>query len=234
MEDKEKRLLESLICYHSNNKTRMGATKDGGYVVVNGYSYDLLIGCGAADDISFEVEFLNLSPNIKGYVFDGTVENAPMSHKNLSFVKKNISNSNSENTTDLKYLINSHNSIFLKMDIDNSEWSWFDCLSNEHLKNISQICIEWHFPLNPHKVKVLERLSSLFYLFHIHGNNYKPCENVLGVEVPKVFECTYVRKDLLGSEPSLNKITFPTDLDFPNNLNKPDILLSTYPYVHDQ
>ena len=34
--------LKSLLCYHSDNKARVGDNNDGGYVIVDGFEYDTL------------------------------------------------------------------------------------------------------------------------------------------------------------------------------------------------
>ena len=49
--------------------------------------------------------------------------------------------------------------------------------------------------------------------------------------IPAVFECTYVRKDLLDN-PSLNKEPFPTKLDSRNTYKKLDFVIDCPPWVH--
>ena len=52
--------LELLEIYKSDNypKIRLGRGKDGGYVIIDGLNYDLLLGCGISNDDSFEHCFL--------------------------------------------------------------------------------------------------------------------------------------------------------------------------------
>ena len=55
-----------------NNLVRIGPTHDGGYVIADGFNYDLFISCGIANDIRFEEAFLDIHP-IKCIAFDGTI-----------------------------------------------------------------------------------------------------------------------------------------------------------------
>ena len=39
-------------------KIRLGKDNDGGYVIYDGLNYDLIIGCGISNDLSFEEDFV--------------------------------------------------------------------------------------------------------------------------------------------------------------------------------
>ena len=174
--------LELLQIYKSDDypKIRLGRGKDGGYVIIDGLEYDLLLGCGISNDDSFEHCFLKKYTKINCFAFDGTIKNLPNSHERINFVKKNISDKNSSNTTNLHKIINNYQNIFLKMDIEGCEYKWLHSLSNEHLSKISQIVIEFHskyFNLprfnDKYLYSVFEKLNKTHYLMHLHGNNYK-------------------------------------------------------------
>lgn len=51
---------------------RVGRNNDGGYVIVEPFTYDCLISAGIADDTSFEQQFLQLYSDIPCFAFDGT------------------------------------------------------------------------------------------------------------------------------------------------------------------
>ncbi len=225
-----KLLVDSLKCYHFNNKIRLGKDYDGGYVIGNLYNnYDLFISCGISDDISFEEDFINKYNNIC-YAFDGTINDLPHKNNKIIFHKINIGKSNTNKTTNLHDLINKNNNIFLKIDIEGYEYEWINSLSNEQLNKFKQIVIEIHLPFDQFKYKIMHKLANNFYLIHIHGNNFANTKKRSGYKIPCVFECTYLRKDKLNLK--ANKLSFPTKLDMPNNPNKNDILLNKYPYIH--
>lgn len=217
----------------------MGPSCDGGYVIADGLSYDFFISCGIADDLRFEDAFLN-KYKVNCIVFDGTIRKLPMHTNLLHWEKKNIASMNSLTTTNLKEYMNGKN-IFLKMDIEGSEFNWIDCITNEEMSKFAQIVIEIHWPFDIYRSNMLRKLNKTHYLIHLHGNNY--CDrdipksmpsgrtedgtvNVKNLRLPEVFEATYIRKDLVTSDVIPIEIQFPTTLDYPNNPKAKDISFS--------
>ena len=235
--------LDYLIVYKSKHpKIRIGSINDGGYVIADNLEYDCCISCGIADDINFEKEFLKKYPNVAIIAFDGTIDRLPEENSKIQFIKKNITSFESEKTTNMHYLFEKYNNIFLKMDIETYEFRFLDSLSMDQLKKIKQIVIEFHFPFSepgfthldaplPISIKtgVLKKLAETHTLIHLHGNN---CCGITmyGISVvPNVFECTYVRKDVQDTS-EYNEDPIPSHLDRPN-VNAPDIDLNHYPFV---
>jgi hypothetical protein len=80
------------------------------------------------------------------------------------------------------------------------------------------------------KIKCFEKLSNTHYIIHAHGNN-SGCPVVNNI--PDVLELTYVNKNYFTDVPPLNTIPLPIpDLDFKNDINKEEIDLHCYPFVH--
>ena len=222
--------LESLICYNWDSKIRVGKEGDGGYVIASNLEYDLLIGCGIADDDSFEIEFLKKNPDIEGYAFDGSIESLPTPDiSRLNFIKKNITGEESENTTNLHGLISSYSNVFLKMDIEGYEFPWICSLSREQLNKFKQITIEFHRPFHEMGAHCLEQLARSHYLIHFHGNSCCKTRQVKNITVPNVFECTYLRKADIEAVPLLSDKSVPSPLDRINAYSE-DIHLSGFPY----
>ena len=166
-----------LQVYYIKNKIRIGSKYDGGYIIVDKLSdYDVLLSCGISNDDTFEHYFVN-KYNKQCYAFDGTIHRIPNNHKNIKFIKKNIG---IKNDTDMRELINNYNNIFLKMDIEGSEFDWINNLSNDEINKFKQICIEFHLEhecsnditLND-KLKAIEKLAKTHYCVHLHGNNWR-------------------------------------------------------------
>jgi FkbM family methyltransferase len=79
------------------------------------------------------------------YAFDGTINNYPYQYTNsISFIKKNINSFNDANNTNLSYLIEKFNYIFLKMDIEGLEYNWLSSIDENKLNKFKQIVIEFH------------------------------------------------------------------------------------------
>jgi len=312
-----------LQVYDINNKMRIGSTYDGGYIIIDKLcDYDVLLSCGIANDDSFEHYFVN-KYNKKCFAFDGTIRNIPHQHKNIEFIKKNIGTTN--DTTDMKNLIKDHDNIFLKMDIEGSEYDWINNLSDIEINKFKQICIEFHLEHEcathislTNKLNAMKKIANSHYCVHFHGNNwrsttligektinigsseintkiinlekeYSPDTKVTfdykslfaiqfsyefnknkliitridknigwkheykcvinGIQIPKVFECTYIHKSLVDKL-KLNSKNIPDKLlDTPNTGNwkppidnfesnrksntiVPDIVLLSYPFVN--
>jgi hypothetical protein len=188
--------IHSLQVYKINNKIRLGRPHDGGYVIADGFDYDLFIGCGIKDDDSFEHDFLEKYQNISCLAFDGSINSIPHSHPNISFFKKFISYKNDDKYTNLHNEIHNFNNIFLKMDIEGGEYAWFYTLSPQQIYKFKQIVIEIHYPFEEVKWYIIDKLASSHYLVHFHGNNCRKTRKINNIEIPEVFECTYIRKDL--------------------------------------
>ena len=227
-------LLDALIVYDPPlPKRRYGPSNDGGYVLCDGLSYDFMVSAGINGDIRFEEAFLDVHTQLACHAFDGTDESFPNTTKNIQFHAINVGPANTSTTTDLKYILDAHKDVFVKMDIEGSEWDWFESLSDLQLNNIKQMVVEFHhpLPLDSKKWGTLSRLAEHFFLVHIHANNNEGVDDVGGVSVPRVFECTYLRKDVVVTvKPNVARFPDPR-LDSKNNVNADDIELATYPYV---
>ena len=92
--------------------------------------------------------------------------------------------------------------------------------------------LEFHYPLNDiENFKVLQRLANTHYLIHFHINNSNPPYSIFGKLIPNVFECTYVRKDMLDNPP-FNVEPLPTILDNTNVKKNIDYSINCKPWVH--
>jgi hypothetical protein len=105
--------------------------------MVDGFEYDHFLSCGIAGDIRFELALLNKYPYLKCDAFDGTINNFPSHNKNINWIKKNVGYINSEKITNLKPYIQNYKNIFLKMDIEGSEFNWINSMSLEDLNCFS-------------------------------------------------------------------------------------------------
>jgi hypothetical protein len=234
-------ILSYLVIYDFSNKIRLGENGDGGYVIgdLNG-NYDCYISAGVSDEESFSRDFINKYDmnETNSVAFDGTIQNYPYHYTNkITFIKKNISPIRNNHFANLSYFIEKYDNIFLKMDIEGSEYPWLLSLSKNNLQKFKQIAIEFH-SINDNgcgfsykdKLNCFKKISETHYLVHAHGNtNCGTFKNI-----PNVIECTYIRKDIFDGVPDLNKKSIPIDgLDFPNVPNTQNYNLNFPPFVHN-
>uniref|UniRef100_A0A6C0DQN7 Methyltransferase FkbM domain-containing protein n=1 Tax=viral metagenome TaxID=1070528 RepID=A0A6C0DQN7_9ZZZZ len=224
--------LELLKVYNFDNKIRLGARFDGGYIYggLDNEVYDCYISAGVFNEESFTRAFIsdNNMNEFNSYAFDGTIDRYPYEYTNkIAFIKKNIGGINDENTTNLFPLFERYNNIFIKMDIEGGEYPWLQSMNENKLKKIKQIVIEFHGLTDDgfgckyeDKIKCLEKLANTHYIIHAHGNN---CGDVVN-GFPDVLELTYVNKDYFAEEPPRNRVKLPIpNFDFPNDSTKDEI-----------
>tara|TARA_S200000501_G_scaffold372669_1_gene418228 strand:+ start:399 stop:1145 length:747 start_codon:yes stop_codon:yes gene_type:complete len=245
MDKKEE--LKNLKRYFFKDKIRLGKVNDGGYVIAKNLKYDLFLSAGIEDDISFEIDFLKLNPELKCFAYDkqSSIDQSPL--KNLEIIKKNISPNKSADTENLKDVSEKHKDIFLKMDIEGHEFEWIN--SFNLFKNIKQMVIEFHRIIEPPRLrneyhnskwgrnsaekerwKALEKINKTHYLIHLHPNNN--CSEANGYyEVPDLLELTFLRKTEFNYLPELDLSPIPSPLDIKNVKDKPEFNLSGYPYT---
>ncbi len=233
-------ILEHLTVYYFPKKIRLGNKSDGGYVIgLLDTEYDCYISAGVSNEESFSRDFIkyfNMNKN-NSFAFDGTIRDYPYNYtKDITFIKKNINSYFDLKNANLLYFMKNYKNIFLKMDIEGSEYNWLINTSEDDLLSFKQIAIEFH-GINDNswgatydqKIQSLKKLCNTHYLIHIHGNNHSGQKN----GVPDVVEATFIRKDSFNIKPQLNKINLPiNNLDFPCYLMKNDYNLSFPPFVN--
>lgn len=215
---------------------RVGPKSDGGYIVSPGLDYDLFISCGIAHDIRFEEAFIDSHDNIKCLAFDGTIDSFPVTKKPIEWIQKNIAAFPRPRESDLTEYLTSASNVFLKMDIEGSEFDWIVSSKIETLNKFAQIVLEVHWPFDIYRSKALAKLHRTHYPVHVHGNNYNDTvipknlpsgrsadgttvvktSHGAAISFPEVFEVTYIRKDLVPGHPKKINKSFPTELDYAN------------------
>ncbi len=210
-------------------KIRLGRLNDGGYVFADipSIQYDILLAGGIETDISFEHDFVN-KYNCSCIACDGTIESINNTDQRITFVKKNIAGYTDDLTTNLHDEINANQSIFIKMNIEGGEYAWIQSLNTTHFDKFDQIVIEFHHPIS--KYDILKKVNETHYLIHFHGNNCCGVLNHRGVNIPNVFQCTYLHKKYITS-PELNTDVIPGPLDM-NNIGGDDIFIDYPPFVY--
>lgn len=214
-------------------KLRLGKEYDGGYIIaeIPNVSYSTLLAGGIERDISFEEDFLNKYSNVKVYAFDGTINKLPKENSNIMFIKKNIGFQNNKHVTNLHNIINGNDRIFVKMDIEGGEIPWIKSLSDTQMNKFEQIVMEFHYPFSDKEIDVFNKINKNHYLIHFHGNNCCGVRNHNGVNIPNVFECTYLHKKYFTTIPELNTDLIPSILDMKNTA-KDEININYAPFVN--
>lgn len=229
-----------LKVYRYDSKLRLGNENDGGYVIADNFgSYDCYISAGVSHEDSFSRDFVPKFQMNKtnSYAFDGTINQYPKIGSNdITFIRKNIGIQNNDIETNLDFLFEKYNNIFLKMDIEGSEYEFLNTMPENNLKKLKQLVMEYHGIndnsfgcLHQNKIKCFTKMNQFFYLVHLHGNNFSYLQN----KIPGTIEVTYVRKDLFNGKLFDNINPLPDlRVDRPNQKQKADFNLNFPPFVN--
>ena len=215
-------------------KVRLGRDFDGGYIIADipNANYNLLLAGGIEYDISFEDAFIKKYPDVKCLAFDGTINGLPKENEKITFIKKNIGSENTDQYTNLHDIIDAYDNIFVKMDIEGGEVPWINSLSDEQMNKFEQITIEFHSPFSDVEMNMFNKINQNHYLIHFHGNNCCGLRNHKGINIPNIFECTYLHKKYFTGVPELNSDLIPSALDMKNTENY-EIYINYPPFVHN-
>ena len=224
-----------LTCYKAqHSKIRMGRDYDGGYIIcdIPNINYDCFLAGGIETDLSFEEDFCKMYKNTHCYAYDGTITEINTNEPNIEFIRKNIGDKNNYNETNLHDVINRNNNIMVKMDIEGGEIPWLYSLTDEHMNKFVQIVMEFHNPFSSSELEVFNKINRTHLLVHFHANNCCGVRNINGINVPNIFECTYIHKKYLTMPYELNSDIIPSSLDMKNVLNKDEIIINYKPFVN--
>lgn len=200
--------------YYCEDMIRLGKDNDGGYLVnekdVKNSICLLSFGIGA--DISFEEQFIKQNELCNIIAYDSTIVNE---HDNF-FVGKNELHKENIGRNNIKNVIDNRESIFLKCDIDGSEYEILhDLLESAH--KFTGAVIEFHGISSYNNFNELTNFISKFDLriIHIHINNYAYVIRQDGTFTPDVIELTF--SSLKENTRIIKNVPLPHPLDMPNN-----------------
>ena len=215
---------------------RFGSSYDGGYLVPD--DLEGITTCfspGVDINASFETDIFN-KKGIVSHLADFSVEGPPASFNPASFTKKYLGCVDDEKFITLdswvrnQTSLNSQEDFLLQMDIEGGEYLSLLGVSEEVLKKFRIIVVEIHH-VEAWAQKVFfeivetffEKLLKYFYVIHNHPNNYPGIVNMGGIEAPRIFELTLIRKDRVNQIKYSDR--FPHPLDSPNVTDRPNIVL---------
>jgi hypothetical protein len=222
-------------------KIRFGGIHDGGYVSIepefkkdnDGIAYSF----GISTSDPWSMDMVKRGYNV--FQYDGTIEKSPDNHPMIHFYKFMITGSfdTKPNERNFKQILKDHGhfgkNIVLNIDIEGSEWDFFNSLTKEEMLQFEQIIVEFHefYPEKDEitkKIKILEKINETHQCIHLHGNNCAPVTILREFRLlPVVMEVSYIRKD-----PNYKFFKcvdeFPGKLDAPNAPFLPDIYLGVF------
>lgn len=217
---------------------RIGPNRDGGYLVPN--DMEGIVACfspGVGPISEFEkecIEKFGLKVFMADRSVDGPELDAPKS--TYSFIKKFIGCVDNEEFITMDRWVDSSledksSDLILQMDIEGWEYYSLLNMSTNLINRFRIMIIEFHFLEKLWEKTDFELFSTVFnkvlethFCVHIHPNNYAGVINKYDIQIPKLAEFTFLRKDRGVIEEYQR--SFPHKLDFSNVETVVDLTLS--------
>lgn len=213
---------------------RLGNAADGGYLVPNdlgGVKY--CFSPGVSDNSSFEADLA--ARGIESFMADWSVAGPATESKMFHFEKRYLGARTDETMMTLKDWVlrsvpDDSNDLMLQMDIEGSEYDViFD--TPEHIWRRFRIAVvefhDFNYIFNPMDLRLMSlcfaRMLRVFDVVHIHPNNGSGSSKRRALEIPRMLEFTFLRKDRIQKWEYASD--FPHSLDRPNYPHIPDLLL---------
>jgi len=211
---------------------RLGQNMDGGYIVTRSAMNhaQALLGFGLGEDFSFEQDWRVHKPADPIHVYDASVSRDRLAvryntsvrgHLNLQQMYDEFFQSTVQH---LPEYISADNfaqalertgvdQVFIKMDIEGSEYSLIDLIAQHH-DRIAGIAMEWHHCADRSGkwADAVAKWQEHYAIVHVHGNNH------VRADADGIFGCmelTHVRRDLIASTELRKNIHIP-NLDYSN------------------
>ena len=143
------------------------------------------------------------------------------SGKNIHFIERLHNRIDEENDATIKKVFSrfSEKNVFLKMDIEGSEYRLIEdilALQNQFIG----MAIEFHFtdPYRANFISAVQNLQKFFDIVHMHAVNNI---GIASDELPEVLEITFVRKEFCTNKVKRKNLPIP-GLDLPTRPDRPD------------
>jgi len=210
---------------------RMGGNADGGYLLPDDLTgISACFSPGVADCSDFEADCAKLGMEV--FLADFSLKKLPRQNPKFHFLKKFIGANTNESFIRLDDWVDSSDiqtssDLMLQMDIEGFEYETLISLSDKLLKRFRIMIVEfhglhnlWNFPFFKLAKSAFDRVLQYHSCVHIHPNNSRGICGINGLEIPKLMEFTFYRKDCILKKSNDRILNFPHPLDHDNTGNR--------------
>ncbi len=201
---------------------RLGPKGDGGYLVPDDLAgIEVCFSPGVADCSDFERDCANLGMRV--YMADKSVEAPATSHAKFSFLKKFIGAVTEGEFVTLEdwvdsSLPNTQADLMLQMDIEGFEYQTLLSTPDRLLNRFRIIIIEfhdlprlWSLPYFSLASVAFSKILKNHVCVHLHPNNCCGSITKNGIEIPRIMEFTFLRRDRAKQLSAASQFPHPLD-----------------------
>ena len=222
---------------------RLGPAGDGGYLLPEDLG-------GIAACFSPGVSHVSLfeqacaDRGLQVFLADKTVKKPRQDHELFHFTRKHVGAVAGPEVLTLDGWVSSclpggQGELLLQMDIEGSEYETLIAASPELLQRFRILIVEFHHleklssePFFSLARRAFEKLLVTHQVVHLHPNNFCGSEKRAELEIPRVLEITWLRRDrVLNPRPATS---FPHPLDANNDPGRPPLVLPSCWYGQPQ
>lgn len=211
---------------------RLGPEGDGGYLVPDDLQdIEACFSPGVSFVSGFEKDCAELGMNV--FLADKSVEQPAEPHERFHFTQKYIgATSNSDYLTLEQWVTHSgvqrESDLLLQIDIEGAEYESFLSASDALMERFRIVVAEfhmlhelWNSPFYTLASRVFEKLLQTHACVHLHPNNCCGAVRRKDLDIPRVMEFTFLRKDRLGEFALRTDFPHPLDSDNTDNESLP-------------
>lgn len=225
--------LHPVPCGHQ--LIRVGSAHDGGYLIPDDLGeIAMCFSPGVSTNADFETDLFRRS-GIPSALADGSVDGPPPGTVFHSFEKLFLGSSSGRDRMRLEDWVARHRpdgmpgDLLLQMDIEGSEYAVLIDTPATVLRRFRTMVIEFHslewlFTAFGCTVMsaIFDKLLADFVVCHLHPNNHSPAQRRGTLEIPRVMEFTFLRRDRVRPGGPMLMIPHPLDADcLPNKPEHP-------------
>lgn len=212
--------------------TRLGPAGDGGYLVPD--DLEGLTACfspGVSTSSGFELACAERG--MKVYLADHSVDGPASEHSAFHFTKKFVGATTSDTYMTMAHWVrqtgvDASGDLMLQMDIEGHEYETILSAPDELLGRCRVIVIEfhrlhqlWSLPFFRVAGASFRKLLQTHACVHLHPNNCRSSIYLQGLEIPRVMEFTFLRRDRISRSSFATRFPHPLDADNTGNAPLP-------------
>lgn len=209
---------------------RLGPGGDGGYLVPD--DLDGIVACfspGVSSISGFERDCADRGMRV--FLADKSVDGPAERHELFRFVRKFVGTLTDDDFMTLDDWVSSslddrQSDLLLQIDVEGFEYETFLATSEALLRRFRIIVAEfhdldnlWSAPFFSLASRAFEKLLLTHACVHLHPNNCYRSVQIRGMEMPRVMEFTFQRRDRIVRQAFVT--SFPHPLDADNTINAP-------------
>lgn len=212
---------------------RLGPAGDGGYLVPD--DLDGIQACFSPGvSTSSDFELVCAERGMEVFLADYSVDGPATRHPRFSFRKKFVGATTSEIFMTMADWVAQSGvdpaaDLLLQIDIEGCEYETFLSMPDELMRRFRIIVVEfhrvhnlWSLPFFRLGSSALKKILQTHACVHLHPNNCRSSIHLQGLDIPRVMEASFLRRDRCGRTGWARDFPHPLDAD---NTDKPPVPL---------